>query len=74
MNIDEKMQRLTRWMLVTEQPEPLDLDHEAQKDFAWAADEILRLRAAIMDALEHQPYMATKAAEVCTKLRRALHD
>jgi len=74
MKLDEKIQRLTRWMLVNEQPEPLDLDHEAQKDIAWAADEILRLRKAIIDALKHQPYMGTKAAEICTELRHALHE
>ena len=41
---DEKMQRLTRWMITFEQPEPLDLDHQAQRDIAWAADEILTLQ------------------------------
>lgn len=40
-------QRLMRWMLSTEQPEPLDLDHSAQADIAWAADEIESLRAEV---------------------------
>lgn len=41
--LDKKLKRLTRWMLMFEQPEPLDLGHEAQKDLAWAADEIIEL-------------------------------
>ena len=34
-------------MLHHEQPEPLDLDHEAQKDIAWAADKIESLESMI---------------------------
>lgn len=37
--------RLTRWMLESQQPTPysLSLDHPAQADIAWAADRIAQL-------------------------------
>lgn len=41
------LHRLTRWML-HEQPERLPLEHKAQVDLAWAADEIARLRTVII--------------------------
>ena len=34
-----------------EQPQPLDLDHEAQKDIAWACDEILN-RQNVIDTMK----------------------
>ena len=37
-------ERLSRWMLLHEQPERLPLEHEAQADLAWAADEIATLK------------------------------
>lgn len=39
--------RLTRWMFAHEQPEHLPLDHKAQEDIAWAADEIAKLCAEL---------------------------
>ncbi len=51
MYTDAKVHRLTRWQLRHEQPEPLDLDHEAQNDIAWAADEIMRLRDILANVL-----------------------
>ena len=36
-------ERLSRWMLLHEQPERLALEHVAQIDLAWAADEIAKL-------------------------------
>jgi hypothetical protein len=35
--------RLMKWMLLSEQPAPLSLDHPVQQDIAAAADEIERL-------------------------------
>jgi len=43
--------RLTRWQLSFEQPESLDLDHEAQTDIAWAADEIIFCRSLLSEWL-----------------------
>ncbi len=40
-------ERLSRWMLLHEQPERLRLEHEAQIDLAWAADEIATLKSVI---------------------------
>ncbi len=39
--------RLSRWILLHEQPERLALEHEAIIDLAWAADEIAKLRLAL---------------------------
>lgn len=49
------VQRLSRWILGPEQPTPycLDLDHPAQDDIAWAADEIARLTAALEEYGNH---------------------
>lgn len=62
-------QRLTRWMLRHEQPEPLDLDHPAQEDIAWAADKILWLTAEVkaLKALCKEAYMeGMLSAEGCS--------
>jgi protein involved in temperature-dependent protein secretion len=42
-------ERLTRWMLGHLQPirYSLSIDHPAQEDLAWAADEIDRLKEAL---------------------------
>ena len=45
--LPETPERLSRWMLMHEQPERLPLEHEAQIDIAWAADEIAKLRSAL---------------------------
>lgn len=41
-------ERLSRWMLMHNQPETLDLDHQAQQDIAWAADTIATLTEQII--------------------------
>ena len=45
--LPETPERLSRWMLLHEQPERLPLEHEAQIDIAWAADEIAKLKEAL---------------------------
>lgn len=52
--MDKQPVRLTRWMLSHGQPAPLDLDHPAQEDIAWAADEILRLTAELEKSQERE--------------------
>jgi len=45
-------ERLSRWMLLHEQPERLALEHMAQVDLAWAADEIATLKKALLFLIE----------------------
>lgn len=47
--------RLARWMLPSEQPAALDIDHPAQEDIAAACDEIERLRTALKIARQWMP-------------------
>ena len=52
--------RLGRWMLFSEQPAPLSLEHPAQQDIADAIDEIQKLTAANEELIRGMTEMATR--------------
>ena len=60
-------ERLLRWMLLCEQPERLPLEHGAQIDLAWAADEIARLTTEV-EAARSLKMLADSTADDCHQL------
>ena len=55
-------ERLSRWMLLHEQPERLALEHVAQIDLAWAADEIDKLNQ-MTEEIRSQRMLADSLAD-----------